>query len=108
MCSSIVLVDTRCLLTTRSPDIIAACVFTVFVAGEKAAGGHFTGRGQLNRMRKFTTTKITVLCKTVPGSHYWSEYLNCGFSYPDLKDKLGGSSRPADIIRMESVRSDGG
>ena len=37
---------------------------TVFVAlggacvkaDEKAAGGHFTGRGQLNRMRKFTTT----------------------------------------------------
>lgn len=32
---------------------------TVFVAGEKAAGGQFTGRGQLNRMWKFTTTKIT-------------------------------------------------
>ncbi len=44
VCSSIVLVDTRCLLTTRSPDIIAACVFAVFVAGEKAAGGHFNYR----------------------------------------------------------------
>lgn len=30
-------------------------------AGEKAAGGHLTGRGQLNRMRKFTTTKITAV-----------------------------------------------
>ena len=33
---------------------------TVFVTGEKAAGGHLTGRGQLNQMRKFTTTKITL------------------------------------------------